>query len=54
MTCSVHGSVLDPRQPTAPAEQIGLGSLMKHFKGLTTTLTFTEDGLRAVMAIERK
>jgi len=54
MTCSVHGSALDPRQPTAPAEQSGLGGLMKHFKGMTTTLTFTEYGLGAVMMIERK
>lgn len=54
MTCSVHGSVLDPHQPTAPSEETGLGSIMKHFKGITTTLTFTEDGLRAVMTIERK
>ncbi len=54
MTCSVHGTVLDPRQPIVPSEESGLGSLMKHFKGMTTTLTFTEDGLRAVMMIERK
>jgi hypothetical protein len=54
MTCSVHGTVLDPRQPTAPSDRSGLGSLMTHFKGMTTTLTFTEDGLRAVMTIERK
>jgi hypothetical protein len=54
MTCSVHGSILAPRQPTVPSKQSGLGKLMKHFKGMTTAITFTEDGLRAVMTIERR
>jgi hypothetical protein len=54
MTCSVHGSIIEPRQPIAPSEQSSLGSLMKHFKGMTTTLDLTADGLHAVMTIERK
>jgi hypothetical protein len=54
MTCSVHGSILEPRQPIAPSEQSTLGSLMRHFKGMTTALDLTADGLHAVMSIERK
>src|SRR5258708_9324388 len=52
--CSAHGSALNPRQPTAPADSSSLGKLLRDFTGMTTTLTFLEDGLHAVVVIERK
>ncbi|MBV9125549.1 MAG: DUF1559 domain-containing protein, partial [Planctomycetes bacterium] len=54
MVCTVHGSVLDPRQPAAPSEQSPLGSLLDHFTGMTASLTFLENGLHAVVVIDRK
>jgi hypothetical protein len=53
-TCSVHGSVLAPRQPDAPNDKGQLGKLLKDFHGMTATITFLEDGLHAVVVIERK
>jgi prepilin-type processing-associated H-X9-DG protein len=53
-TCSVHGSALDPRQPAAPAENSAVTKLMREFTGMTVTLTFLEDGLHAVVTIDRK
>jgi len=52
--CTVHGSAAEPRQPQAPAAGSQLDRLLAEFKGMTTALTFTEDGLRAVLRIERK
>jgi hypothetical protein len=54
MTCSVHGSALAPRQAPAPAQDQSLGKLLSTFAGLEATLTFLEDGLHAVVTIERK
>lgn len=54
MLCSVHGDALTPRQPAAPLNDSSLDKLMKSFSGATATLEFTEDGLRAVVSIERK
>jgi hypothetical protein len=54
MTCSVHGGPEGPRQPVAPSDQSALGQLLKHFGGMTAALTFTEEGLRAVVVIDRK
>jgi hypothetical protein len=53
-TCSVHGSALDPKQPNAPSDQTGLGKLIHDLAEVTATLTFVEDGLHAVVAVERK
>lgn len=53
MTCSVHGSALAPRQPAA-AGNSSLNKQLERFGGLTATLNFLEDGLRAVVIIERK
>jgi len=50
MTCSVHGSVLAPRQPIAAT----LSKQLAGVKELTATLTFLPEGLRAVVVIERK
>jgi hypothetical protein len=52
--CSVHGSVLAPRQPARPGDDSPLARLLKDFADLTATLTFLEDGLRAVVTIDRK
>jgi len=54
VTCSVHGSAAAPRQLTAPARNSPMGRLIKDFGGLTAELTFLEDGLHAVVTIERK
>lgn len=52
--CSVHGTVLAPTQMLAPGEKSATGKLLRTFGGLTATLTFLEDGLHAVVTIERK
>ena len=52
--CSVHGTTSAPRQPAKPAPKSDLGRLLRHLKGLTATLTFTGEGLRAVVEIQRK
>lgn len=54
VSCSIHGSVLDPRQPSAPTEASAPGKLMRELAGATATLNFTQDGLRAVVVIDRK
>jgi len=54
VTCSVHGSALAPRQRTAPAAKSPMGRLMGDFAGATAELTFLEDGLHAVVTIDRK
>jgi hypothetical protein len=52
--CSVHGSALDARQADAPANNTTLDCLMRDFADMTATLTFLQDGLRAVVVIKRK
>ena len=52
--CSVHGTTSAPRQPAKPAPGSDLGRLLRRLKELTATLTFTEEGLRAVVEIKRK
>lgn len=54
VTCSVHGSALAPKQPAAPTEKSSLGRLLREFADMTLALTFMEDGLHAVVTIERK
>ncbi|MHB1037642.1 MAG: hypothetical protein ACYC35_24170 [Pirellulales bacterium] len=54
ITCSVHGSAMAPTQPVAPATNTGPGSLLYGLNGVTAELTFLEDGLHAVMTIDRK
>lgn len=54
MTCSVHGTALAPKQAAAPAQDQALGKLLSGFGGLEATLTFLEDGLHAVVKIDRK
>jgi hypothetical protein len=54
IVCSVHGSALAPRQMSAPAANSPAGRLMEHFGGMNAALTFLEDGLHAVVTIQRK
>jgi len=51
--CSVHGTVLEPKQATEPSEK-GSASALKGLSGVTATLTFMKDGLHAVVEIDRK
>ena len=53
-SCTVHGTPLALLQPFGPIEGRGPGELLKNFNGLTVTLTFLEDGLHAVVLVERK
>jgi hypothetical protein len=54
LACSVHGRAAMPHQLSAPAPKSPLDKILKDFKGLTAELTFLEDGLHAVVTIERK
>jgi hypothetical protein len=54
MTCSMHGWAKDPRQEEAPAKDSPLARLLGNFADLTASVTFREDGLHAVLIIERK
>lgn len=53
-TCSVHGSAMEPRQQFLPSEKSKLGKLLNEFADLTIALSFLEDGLHAVVTIDRK
>jgi hypothetical protein len=52
--CDIHGTALAPRQPPEPDGRADLGKLLNGFAGLTATLTFMDDGLHAVVTIDRK
>ena len=52
--CSLHGSTDRPTQPTDLARQSPLGQLLASFRGLTATLTFEPEGLRAVVTVEHR
>jgi tetratricopeptide (TPR) repeat protein len=52
--CSLHGTASEPRQPIAPAAGSPMDKVLKDFGGLTAQLTFLEDGLHAVVTIQRK
>lgn len=54
VTCSLHGSVTNPRQPSQPTMESAPGQLMRELAGATATLKFTSDGLHAVVVIDRK
>jgi hypothetical protein len=53
VTCSVHGSLAKPTQLPVPAANSPTGRLMREFGGATAALTFLEDGLHAVITIDR-
>ena len=54
VVCPLHGDASMPRQLPAPAANSPLDKILKDFHGLTAELTFLEDGLHAVVTIERK
>jgi hypothetical protein len=54
ITCSIHGSALVPCQPLVAPNRDSFSKCLEQFGGLTTTLTFMKEGLRAVVVIERK
>jgi hypothetical protein len=52
--CTIHGTPGTPRQLLAPAEESATAKTLRTFGGLKATLTFMEDGLHAVVVIDRK
>jgi hypothetical protein len=54
VSCSIHGSALAPKQPPAQTETSAPNKLLRDFKGMTMALTFLEDGLHAVVIVEKK
>jgi hypothetical protein len=52
--CSFHGSALEPRQDQAPTDYSPMTRLLKEFTGMTVSFTFLDDGLHAVLTIEKK
>ncbi|HYH87066.1 MAG TPA: hypothetical protein VEX60_16555 [Pyrinomonadaceae bacterium] len=54
VSCSVHGTASSPRQPAAPSGGSAAGRTMRELSDLTATLTFMEDGLHAVLVVNRK
>jgi hypothetical protein len=54
VSCSVHGTAADPRQPAAPSDASAAGRTMRRLTDLTATLSFMDDGLHAVLVVKRK
>jgi hypothetical protein len=54
ITHSLYGSPAEPRQLAAPDSRGDHARLLKDFAGATAELTFLEDGLHAVLTVERK
>ncbi len=54
VSCTVHGSAQMPRQPPAPGADTRLGALLNELTDVSLALTFLEDGLHAVVTIEKK
>ena len=54
ITHSIYGSQNEPQQLQAPAADGQHAELLKGFAGATAELTFLEDGLHAILTIERK
>ena len=54
VACDFHGSALAPRQSDAPTAQSDLGRLLEGFADMTLLLTFRDEGLHAVVTIDRK
>jgi hypothetical protein len=52
--CSKHGSAAAPRQSVAPAATSELGKLLGEFSDMSISLIFLDDGLHAVVNLERK
>jgi hypothetical protein len=53
ITHSIYGSQIEPIQRQAPSAKGQHAELLKGFAGATAELTFLEDGLHAILTIER-
>ncbi len=53
VTCSVHGSAMHPKQPAAPLEASEQAKATAELADLWIALKFLEDGLHAVVTIEK-
>ncbi|MEO1996138.1 MAG: hypothetical protein ABGZ17_12770 [Planctomycetaceae bacterium] len=53
VACGIHGTAISPRQLVRPSQAGPLGQALQDFRGATATLSFLEDGLRAVVTIDR-
>ena len=54
VSCTTHGCAELPKQLGTLAPESPAGRLLEDFGGATAELTFLEDGLHAVVTIERK
>ncbi|HQZ63763.1 MAG TPA: hypothetical protein PLY87_01750, partial [Planctomycetaceae bacterium] len=53
IVCSVHGNADHPQQPTPNAPNGGSLEMLNSFSEIRVQLTFLEDGLHAVLEIDR-
>ncbi len=51
--CTLHGSVLEPRQPLAPPEASNAAKLSAELGEIEASVKLTPEGLRAVLTIQR-
>ena len=54
VVCDVHGNADHPQQPAPDAENGGSLEMLNSFSEIRVLLTFLEDGLHAVLEIDRK
>ncbi len=54
VVCDVHGNADHPQQPTPDAKNGGSLEMLNSFSEIRMLLTFLEDGLHAVLEIDRK
>ena len=54
VACSIHGTMQHPKQPDRPASDSALGRQLAQFRDLSVRLTFLEDGLHAVVTLQRQ
>jgi hypothetical protein len=53
VVCTLHGSAHSPRQQAGPSEGSEVGRLMHQIRDMHVALSFLEDGLHAVVTIDR-
>jgi len=53
MTCSVHGHAGKPRQPGPHADNAASQKMLDSFREINVRLSFLEDGLHAILEIDR-
>jgi hypothetical protein len=51
--CDLHGHLLDPKQPIAPARQSETGKLLAELKSVSVAANLSPEGLRAVISVQR-